>query len=160
MLTVAQASGRGSRPDGQQQTVLNYFTVFRGDPIFSRMGGGSNFFQGRVQMLSIETHITCDFPGRSPDPLSPLWIRTWGRLTPLFVYTIMVYQNLKKMKNATQRRLNGNELSPAVRDSMVYTGKHGVRIAVQRLACASIPVSGCKTSESVSLKSRKTDFLM
>ena len=73
-------------------------------------------------MLSIETHITCDFPGRGPDPLSTLWIRTWGRLTPLFVYRIMVYQNLNKMKNATQRRLNGNELSPAVRDSMVYTG--------------------------------------
>ena len=34
---------------------------------------GSNFFQwvgGGVQMLiSIETHITCDFPG-GPDPLS------------------------------------------------------------------------------------------
>ena len=51
--------------------VLNCFTVFRGDPIFSGVGGESNFFQGRVQMLSIETHITCDFPGRSPDPLSP-----------------------------------------------------------------------------------------
>ena len=32
----------------------------------------SNFFVGEgVQMLiSIETHITCDFPG-GPDPLSP-----------------------------------------------------------------------------------------
>ena len=40
-------------------------------------GGGSNFFPGGVQMLiSIETHITCDFPG-GLDPLSPLWIRTW-----------------------------------------------------------------------------------
>ena len=40
-----------------------------GGPAFSRGGGG-------VQMLiSIETHITCDFPG-GPDPKSPLWIRT------------------------------------------------------------------------------------
>ena len=38
---------------------------------FPEVGGG-------VQMLiSIETHITCDFPGGSTDPLStPLWIRT------------------------------------------------------------------------------------
>ena len=47
--------------------------------------------------VSKETHITCDFPGRGgPDPLTPLWIRTWGRLTPLFAYRIMVYQNLNK----------------------------------------------------------------
>ena len=33
---------------------------------------GSNFFQGGVQMLiSIETHLTCDFPGGGSDPLSP-----------------------------------------------------------------------------------------
>ena len=47
--------------------------------------------------VSKETHITCDFPGGGgPDPLTPLWIRTWGRLTPLFAYRIMVYQNLNK----------------------------------------------------------------
>ena len=34
--------------------------------------GGSNFFPAGDQMvISIETHITCDFPG-GPDPLSPL----------------------------------------------------------------------------------------
>ena len=57
---------------------------------------GSNFFQGVG--VSIETHITCDFPEGwgGPDPLIPLWIRTWGRLTPLFAYRIMVYQNLNK----------------------------------------------------------------
>ena len=40
--------------------------------------GGSTFFQGGVQMLiSIETHITCDFPGGSGPPTPPpLWIRT------------------------------------------------------------------------------------
>ena len=44
--------------------------------------GVSNFFSGggggerEVQMLiSLETHITCDFPG-GPDPLSPIWIHT------------------------------------------------------------------------------------
>ena len=58
---------------------------------------GSNFFQGVG--VSKETDITCDFPGGGgggPDPLTPLWIRTWGRLTPLFAYRIMVYQNLNK----------------------------------------------------------------
>ena len=34
--------------------------------------------------------------GGGPDPLIPLWIRTWGRLTPVFAYRIMVYQNLNK----------------------------------------------------------------
>ena len=39
--------------------------------------GGGNFFLGwGFQMqFSIETHITCDFPG-GPDPLSPFWICT------------------------------------------------------------------------------------
>ena len=54
---------------------------------------GSNFFQGVG--VSKGTH-TCDFPGGGPDPLTPLWIRTWGRLTPLFAYRIMVYQKLNK----------------------------------------------------------------
>ena len=67
---------------------------------------GSNFFQGVG--VSKETHITCDFPGRGgPDPLTPLWIRTWGRLTPLFAYRIMVYQNLNKTEKYHPRRLNG-----------------------------------------------------
>ena len=86
---------------------------------------GSNFSQGVG--VSKETDITCDFPGGGPDPLTPLWIRTWGRLTPLFAYRIMVYPNLKKkQKNTTQRRLNGKKLSPAGRDSK----------------CGSIGVSG------------------
>ena len=50
---------------------------------------GSNFFQGVG--VSKETHITCDFPGGGgPNPLTPLWIRTWDGLTPLFAYRIMV----------------------------------------------------------------------
>ena len=48
-------------------------TFSRGSKLFPGGGGG-----GGVQMLiSIETHITCDFPG-GPDPLSPLWILTCG----------------------------------------------------------------------------------
>ena len=45
-----------------------YFSKDRGGPTFLGGGGGS-----RVQVLiSIETHITCDFPGGGgPDPLSP-----------------------------------------------------------------------------------------
>ena len=59
------------------QRKLLFSKVFRGGPTFSR---GSNFSGGGggggVQILfSIETHITCDFPGGT-DPLSPLWIRT------------------------------------------------------------------------------------
>ena len=37
-MRADRGGGGVSMPDGQK-TVLNYFTVFRGDPIFSRMGG-------------------------------------------------------------------------------------------------------------------------
>ena len=49
--------------------------IFQGGPTFSRGGGG-----GEVQMLiSIETHITCDFPGGVVQtPYSPVWIRAWS----------------------------------------------------------------------------------
>ena len=79
---------------------------------------GSNFFQGVG--VSKETHITRDFPGGGgwADPLTPLWIRMWGRLTPLFAYRIMVYQNLNKTEKyhptTTKRK---KRLSPAGRDS-------------------------------------------
>ena len=46
-----------------------YFSKDRGGPTF--LGGGG---VSRAQVLfSIETHITCDFPGGGgcPDPLSP-----------------------------------------------------------------------------------------
>ena len=42
-----------------------------GRAIFSMEGGGVQW------VISIETHITCDFPGGGgADPISPLWIRT------------------------------------------------------------------------------------
>ena len=50
-----------------------YFSKDRGGPTFLGGGGGS-----RVQVLiSIETHITCDFPGVRT-PYRPLWIRAWS----------------------------------------------------------------------------------
>ena len=46
-----------------------------------------------------------------------LWIRTWGRLMPLFAYRIMVYQNLNKTKKYHQTTTKRKNLSPADRDS-------------------------------------------
>ena len=44
------------------QTMMPYMT--EGVQLFSRGGGGPTFSGGGVQMLiSIEPHITCDFPG-------------------------------------------------------------------------------------------------
>ena len=40
-------------------------TFSRGGPTFSRGGGGSNC------LFTIETHITCDFPGGSGPPVPP-----------------------------------------------------------------------------------------
>ena len=58
----------------------------------------------------------------------------------------MVIQNLNKMKNTTQGRLNGNKLSPAVQGQLHEIAWCTREIVVQRLACASNPVSGCKDS--------------
>ena len=54
------------------------FQGSRGGPTLSGEGGGASTFPGGVQLfqwgihllISIETHITCDFQG-GPDPLSP-----------------------------------------------------------------------------------------
>ena len=56
---------------------------------------GSNFFQG-VGCPKKPILLVIFQGGGGPDPLTPLWIRTWSRLTPLFAYRIMVYQNLNK----------------------------------------------------------------
>ena len=39
-----------------------------------RIQRGPTFSRGVQVLISIETHITCDFP-EGQDPLSPLWIR-------------------------------------------------------------------------------------
>ena len=51
----------------------NYtFPRIQRSPTFSR-GGGPTFSRGGIQMLiSIETHITCDFPGGGSGPPVPL----------------------------------------------------------------------------------------
>ena len=54
-----------------QFTEVVQWLYFRGGPTFSKGGGGPTFSRGGVQMLiSLETHITCDFPVGS---LSPPW---------------------------------------------------------------------------------------
>ena len=78
--------------------VLNYFTVFRGDPIFSKRGGGGGeqLLPGAGPNAFYRNPYNLWFSRAESGPPIPLWIRTWGRLTPLFVYRIMVYQNLNK----------------------------------------------------------------
>ena len=62
--------------------------------VLLQSGSNTSSGGGGIQMLvSIETHITCDFPGGGPDPLSPLWIRTWGSPdATVCLQMIMVYQ--------------------------------------------------------------------
>ena len=71
----------------------------RGGQIFS--GGGSNFFRGGggwgvgggVQMLiSIETHITCDFSGGGPNPLPPS--ESAHTSTPKETYSFVFFQRV------------------------------------------------------------------
>ena len=103
-------AGRGGGVEARlpESSLDNFFLVINlfyslqsGSNGFVKDGRrGSNFFQGFG--VSKETHITCYFQGGgggggggSGAP-NPLWIRMWGRLTPLFAYRIMVYQNLNK----------------------------------------------------------------
>ena len=56
----------------------NTFPRIQRGPTFSRGGGGSNFFPGGAgelqgqMLISIETHVFCDFPGGSGPPIPPL----------------------------------------------------------------------------------------
>ena len=79
VLSLFYSLQRGFNGFIAEKTILILYRGSTGGSLFSR-GGGSNFFQGGggVQMLiSIETHITCYFPGGS-GPTFPLWIRTWA----------------------------------------------------------------------------------
>ena len=64
VLSLFYSLQRGFNGFIAEKTILILYRGSTGGSLFSR-GGGSNFFQGGgVQMLiSIETHITCYFPG-------------------------------------------------------------------------------------------------
>ena len=91
--------GEAGRPDCRKTTATTLFLIFNPQQIlqFYRGGvqyfsGGSNFFQGGggggVQMLiSIKTHITCDFPEGSGPPVPPLDPRMFEQSLPLEVST-------------------------------------------------------------------------
>ena len=85
VLNLFYSLQRGSNGFNTDQGSKGGSNILQGGPTYYRGGGGgSNNFQGvqlfpggGVQILiSIETHITCAFPGAGLDPLSPLWIRT------------------------------------------------------------------------------------
>ena len=105
-IFVRRAGGGGGPPTARKQSGQCFFS----HQLILQLTEWIQWFYCRgeegVQLLpgggvSKETHISCDFPEGGPDPLIP-WIRTWGRLTPLFT---------------THGRLNGKKLSPAGRDS-------------------------------------------
>ena len=63
VLNLCYSLQRGSNGFIAEKTIRVLFKGSRGVPTFSRGGGGGQLFPGRgVQMLiSILTHITCDF---------------------------------------------------------------------------------------------------
>ena len=94
IFVMGGGGGGGSRPDSHKtawtrfyfspQLILQFTEGSNGfiaEKTFPRIQRGSKHFPeggptfsmgGGVQMLiSIETHITCEFPGWGPDPLSP-----------------------------------------------------------------------------------------
>ena len=74
VLSVFYSLQRGSNGFIGEKTILILYQGSRGGPLFSRGGGVSNFFQGRIQMLiSLKTHVrTCYFPGGVRTPYRPL----------------------------------------------------------------------------------------
>ena len=59
------------KSNGQFQRNLSFFKVPKGVQHFP--GGGVQLFPGGFNCLfPIENHITCDFPGGSGPPVSPL----------------------------------------------------------------------------------------
>ena len=69
---------KGSNGFIAEKTILILYQGSRGGPLFSK-GGGSTYFRGVQMLMSIETHITCYFPGGgSSGPTFPLWVRTWA----------------------------------------------------------------------------------
>ena len=74
VLSLFYSLQRGSNGFIAETTILILYQGSGGGPLFSRGGGVgvSNFFQGVLMPISLETHVlTCYFPGGGPDPLSP-----------------------------------------------------------------------------------------
>ena len=77
--SLSEGGGEGGGPTAEKQpqrffkpstdfTVLQgESNIFQGGPTFSRGGGGS-----RCMLISIKTHITCDFPEGVRTPCPPL----------------------------------------------------------------------------------------
>ena len=82
--------------------------------VLVQRGGGVQLLPGGGGVLRNPYNLWFS-RGGGPDHL---WIRTWGRRTPLFDYWNMVYQNLNK----NEKYHPTTTKSPAVRDSKVYTG--------------------------------------
>ena len=87
--------GEGGRPDCRKTTATTFFLIFnpqqilqfyRGGPVFFR-GGGPTFSRGVQMLISIKTHITCDFPEGSGPPVPPLDPRMLEQSLPLEVST-------------------------------------------------------------------------
>ena len=91
-----RGGGGGGRPDCRKTSATTLFLIFNPQQIlqFYRGGGGPVFFRGGptfsrgVQMLiSIKTHITCDFPEGSGPPVPPLDPYMFEQSMPLEVST-------------------------------------------------------------------------
>ena len=70
VLNIFNSLQRGSNGYITEKTIIfQGSNLFQGGPTLT---GGSNFSQGGVHILiSIETHIICDFPGSLSHPLDP-----------------------------------------------------------------------------------------
>ena len=88
-MRIQEFSSGGSRSVWQKKALTFFFLVLslfywiqmvnfkeiyhfsRGGPTFSSGGGGGGGGGESNCLFPVETHITCDFPGGGPDPLSP-----------------------------------------------------------------------------------------
>ena len=70
----------------KKKTIL--FQGFRGGPTFSRVG--FTISKGVPMLISIETHITCDFLRRESGSLITLWIRAWSGSNLFDILTIFL----------------------------------------------------------------------
>ena len=135
MFVRRRGGGRGPtarKQSGQcffsHQLILQFtewiqWFYYRGEEGVQLLPGGGGVQRNRYNLWF--------FRGGS-GPLTPLWIRTWGRLMPLFAYRIMVYQNLNKTEKYHPKTTKWKKLSPAGRDSKCGSrGGQGVRTPLE-----------------------------